>query len=171
MIGLPLLFSAEEIKTKFDLADDGFADKVEKIKVRDDAHVNKELYKIKETKKRPRSSLSPCIASQSPSAKRLIAVQKELRNERDLARKLALLSQYRDSAEYSRVEELKCKWKGVVNEAIEALYVEARVLDSSLSREQFMAALQLGKRIESLISETDYADDDSVLECLCESVD
>lgn len=121
-------------------------------------------YHAKPTRKRLRSSLS----SVTPTQKLLLQAQKDLRNEIDLHRKLNLLSQYQEKEEYEKVDKLIEKWEGIIREAVDALWSEAQSR-TGVTFEQFVAALQLGGRIERLVRFDDdnvSEDDQSVLECL-----
>jgi hypothetical protein len=116
----------------------------------------------------------------SPASKHLLSLQKELRDATDLHRKLSLLVQYRQNGEYSKIDGLIDKWTGVAREAIGLLWREAGDRGTGLDYEKFLAALQLGKRAESLILDengegsddgngSDEYLDDSVIDCLCQA--
>lgn len=166
---VPLLLTIEEANIQYD------KDKVDVVTVQTvDGMV--EYHRVKEAivRKRPRSSLSPRHTTTSPASKRLLQVQKELREATDFSRKLNLLSQYQRNGEYEKIDGLIVKWEGIVKEAVETLWREAQC-NTSISYEQFLAALQLGRNIESILNDSDDTDgddmdsDESVMNCLREA--
>lgn len=154
---LALLFTKDEAMSKF--GHDSWQDKTQLINVRVDEHQELQFYLAKDSKKRPRSSLSP-MSLASPSSKRLVAIQRQLKSESDLARKLQLLTQYRENHEYDRVDALIEKWKDVVRTVVEELWKEVSLQSPSLTREQFLTALQLGKKVERLVANNNGTEDE-----------
>lgn len=175
---LPVLLSSEECTQK----PDG-NEKTECITVNTTGGPVQYYKLIKENtgmRKRLRSSLSPRLtATTSPASKRLLSLQKDLRDEHDWHRKLQLLSQYRLNDEYDKIDGLIEKWSAIVRAAVEELWEEAKGrTGGNLTFQQFTAALQLGKRLERLVMcddddnnvDDDSGDsDDSVMKCLLEA--
>ena len=173
----PLLCSEEQIIAKF--GDSDFSNKVDTVPVHTvNGIVMCYTPKEVDSRKRTRSSLSPRLTNTpSPASKRLLQLQKEVRDEHDLHRKLTLLSQYQHNGEYEKLDALIEKWTRIVKEAVGALWEEAEQRQTGLTFKQFLAALQLGRDLERIVMESDgdsteseeIEDDESVMNCLLEA--
>lgn len=83
---------------------------------------------------------------------RIISVQKDLRTATDMNRKLVLLKQYEEKDEESRLDGLIEKWREVSRQAVEELWSEVSTRAAGeLTRQQFIAALQLEKRLSDAL--------------------